>query len=348
MVKVKNDLTGKRIENSMLTVIKQAEDFIDPKTGHHIARWWCQCSCGSDPIIVRHNNLIRKHPQKSCGCIKTNVAIKNGQKNRKKNNINVDGTYGIGLTTNTNKEFYFDLEDVDIVKKHSWREGWDPNGYHYVCTSIHDGDKCYVVKLCKVITGFDYCEHNDRDPFNNRKSNLRYASHESNMQNKSIYKNNTSGFTGVRWDGRSCKWSAYIRVKNKNHHLGYFNNFNDAVVARLKGEAKFFDVEFAPHRDLFESYGIDVEKVKNEPESTTCANNTSGVTGVMYSKANKKWYAQIRCNNKRESSTYYINKEDAIVARLNLEIKYYGYDNAPQRHLFEQYKINVEGGDSDN
>jgi hypothetical protein len=36
------------------------------------------------------------------------------------------------------------------------------------------------------------------------------------------------------------------------------------------------------------------------------------------------------------------NKEDAIKARLEAEAKYFG-DFAPQRHLFEQYKINVGG-----
>lgn len=36
-------------------------------------------------------------------------------------------------------------------------------------------------------------------------------------------------------------------------------------------------------------------------------------------------------------------KEDAIKIRLKVEAKYFG-DFAPQKHLFEQYKINVEDG----
>ena len=315
MVKVKTDLTGKRIKNSMLTVIRQAEDFIDPKSGQHIAQWLCQCDCGSEPITVRQNNLIRKNPQKSCGCIKSEVAIVNLGEQRKNNKIDDSGDYGVAWTTNTNKEFYFDLEDIDVIKEYAWREGWDQNGYHYVCTSVHDGNKCNVIKLCKVITGFDYCEHKDRDPFNNKKENLRPATHKTNM-------------------------------------LGYFDDFDDAVLARLKGEAKYFDPNFAPHRELFKQYNIDVSAIKKEPPKLVVSNNTSGVTGVMYNKANKKWYAQIRYNNKRESSTYYLNKNDAVVARLKLELKYYGYDKAPQRHLFEQYGIEynseeqIKGGDS--
>ncbi len=352
MVKVKTDLTGKRIKNSMLTVIRQAEDFIDPKSGQHIAQWLCQCDCGSEPITVRQNNLIRKNPQKSCGCIKSEVAIANLGEQRKNNKIDDSRDYGVAWTTNTNKEFYFDLEDIDVVKEYAWREGWDQNGYHYVCTSVHDGNKCNIIKLCKVITGFDYCEHKDRDPFNNRKENLRPATHKTNMQNKSMYKNNTSGFTGVSWNKKQQAWQAYIRSNGKNNFLGYFDDFDDAVLARLRGEAKYFDPNFAPHRELFKQYNIDVSAVKKEPPKLVVSNNTSGVTGVMYSKAHKKWYAQIRYNNKRESSTYYLNKNDAVVARLKLELKYYGYDKAPQRHLFEQYGIEynseeqIKGGDS--
>ena len=37
------------------------------------------------------------------------------------------------------------------------------------------------------------------------------------------------------------------------------------------------------------------------------------------------------------------NIEDAVVARLNAELEYYG-QLAPQQYLFEQYKINDKDG----
>lgn len=46
-----------------------------------------------------------------------------------------------------------------------------------------------------------------------------------------------------------------IKIKGKQKHLGYFANKNDAVIARLKAEAKYFG-EFAPQRHLFEEYNI--------------------------------------------------------------------------------------------
>lgn len=67
--------------------------------------------------------------------------------------------------------------------------------------------------------------------------------------------------------------------------------------------------------------------------------NTSGVIGVSLYKRINKWKAGIRFNNKDISLGYYFDKDDAIRARLNKEVEMFGYDNAPQRHLFEQYGI---------
>ena len=46
-------------------------------------------------------------------------------------------------------------------------------------------------------------------------------------------------------------------------------------------------------------------------------------------------------NNKEVFLGWYKNKEDALRARLQGEAKYYGLD-APQRHLFKQYGIEVD------
>lgn len=72
--------------------------------------------------------------------------------------------------------------------------------------------------------------------------------------------------------------------------------------------------------------------------------NTSGIRGVKWDNECKKWYSQIDINNKRIYLGRFNNKDDAIKARLEAEFKYLG-NSAPQRHLFEQYKINIGGVD---
>lgn len=74
-------------------------------------------------------------------------------------------------------------------------------------------------------------------------------------------------------------------------------------------------------------------------------NNRSGVRGVKWQSEAGKWYAQIDIKNKRIHLGSFNNKNDAIIARLKAELKYLG-DSAPQKYLFEQYKINVEDGDN--
>lgn len=66
--------------------------------------------------------------------------------------------------------------------------------------------------------------------------------------------------------------------------------------------------------------------------------NQSGVSGVSWIRDRNMWYACISINNRSRSLGRYKNKQDAIRARLHAEKEYYG-EFAPQRHLFEQYKI---------
>lgn len=53
-------------------------------------------------------------------------------------------------------------------------------------------------------------------------------------------------------------------------------------------------------------------------------NNTSGIIGVRFRADRNKWYSEIQCNNQKINLGSYTNKEDAIKARLEAELKYFG------------------------
>lgn len=96
-------------------------------------------------------------------------------------------------------------------------------------------------------------DHKDRVRDNNRLSNLRKATQQQNLQNKSMQSNNTSGYRGVVWNG--SKWVAQVEIqiggKRKNHVLGQFDRKLDAAnIARMKRIELFG--EFAPSYDLSE------------------------------------------------------------------------------------------------
>lgn len=236
MVKTKEDLTGK-IFNHFI-VIEQVEDYVSLK-GIRCAQWLCQCDCGSKPVIVR-GDALKSGSVKSCGC------------SRKRFNIyDLSGEYGIGWTHNTNNEFYFDLEDYDKIKNYCWYEAVNTNSdYHCLMTNFENK----TLRMSQVICGKRF-DHVNRNPLDNRKSNLRAANYTENARNYSKQKNNTSGFSGVSWDKQCSKWVAYIVIDKKRKKLGRFVDKEDAIRARLEAEKEHYG-EFAPQQHLYEEYDI--------------------------------------------------------------------------------------------
>lgn len=82
-------------------------------------------------------------------------------------------------------------------------------------------------------------DHINGDGTDNRIVNLRDVTAAENMKNQTIYKNNTSGAVGVRWNKRDRKWRAHINNNKKQIHLGSFDEKSEAVKARKEAEIKF-------------------------------------------------------------------------------------------------------------
>jgi hypothetical protein len=82
-------------------------------------------------------------------------------------------------------------------------------------------------------------DHINGDPADNSIKNLRLATPEDNARNASRSRRNKSGVTGVRWYAQSGKWHVQISKNHRNHHIGFFNDFNEAVAARKQAELDF-------------------------------------------------------------------------------------------------------------
>ena len=81
-------------------------------------------------------------------------------------------------------------------------------------------------------------DHISGNRADNRIENLRDVSHLENLHNSKKRNTNTSGFAGVHWDARDQKWRAQICVDGRQIHLGYFNDYDDAVQARKLAKIK--------------------------------------------------------------------------------------------------------------
>ena len=79
-------------------------------------------------------------------------------------------------------------------------------------------------------------DHIDRDPSNNRISNLREVSQVCNTRNCGNPATNKSGVKGIHRNKKSGKWCAQIMVTQYNVYLGRFDDFDEAVCHRLAAE----------------------------------------------------------------------------------------------------------------
>jgi hypothetical protein len=208
--------------------------------------WLCECLCEQHKNFIAKGSNIRNGHTKSCGCVRDEMTFKS---NKKYNKYDLTGEYGIGWTTNTNKEFYFDLEDYNKIKDYCWTED-SYKGYSSVKTTKNNKG----IRMHQLL-GFGHYDHINRNALDNRKENLRPATPQENMMNCSRRKDNSSGITGVCINKKTEKWYAQIQISGKHIRLGAFSEKNNAIIARLNAELQYFG-EFAPQRHLFEQYGI--------------------------------------------------------------------------------------------
>lgn len=120
MVKVREDLTGKRFER--LVVLKQANDYIKPN-GRHESNWLCQCDCGNIVEVLGYS--LKSGHTKSCGCLheetlKT-IAITHGDSYSK--------LYGVYISIidrcyNPNNKRFKDYGGRGIIVCDEWKDSY--------------------------------------------------------------------------------------------------------------------------------------------------------------------------------------------------------------------------------
>lgn len=87
-----------------------------------------------------------------------------------------------------------------------------------------------AVMLHAFLTGWPLTDHINGDGLDNRRSNLRPATHAQNMRNRRKNWNNTSGFKGVSLTENGT-WRARITIDNRRVSLGCFADRIEAARA---------------------------------------------------------------------------------------------------------------------
>lgn len=185
--------------------------------------WNCICDCGAcKEVMGRH---LRSGKTKSCGKCKKYVI-----------------RYNIVTVYVKESSFEVDICDLDLVEKYKYNIRNDK----YV---IRGSETRYLHRdimekiLNRKLTFDEKVDHIDRNPSNNRRSNLRLVTNQENSFNQGIRTDNTSGIRGVYWSNKSHWWCANIVINGKTKYLGHFKTKEDAERARLLAESKHFTIK---------------------------------------------------------------------------------------------------------
>ena len=140
-----------------------------------------------------------------------------------------------------------DVEDVDKIKNIYWGLTSENYAYNPKYGFLHNFILGINTDNCLV----EVPDHKTRNRLDCRKNNLHIVSRQENSINKGIQSNNTSGYVGVSWNKKINKYRAYIKINYEQIHLGYYENFEDAIEARRQGELKYFGEIVERKNDIY-------------------------------------------------------------------------------------------------
>jgi|HubBroStandDraft_5_1064220.scaffolds.fasta_scaffold173800_1 hypothetical protein len=137
-----------------------------------------------------------------------------------------------------------DVEDFEFLSQWNWlaRKKKSTGRFHVGRYEITKEGK-RVVAMHVVIMGGP-ADHKNRNGLDNRRENLRPCTAAQNSKNRSLHRNNKSGFKGVCWNKRRRKWTAMIGFNWDQKEIGCFKTKEAAALAYNEA-AKRFHGEFA-------------------------------------------------------------------------------------------------------
>ncbi len=194
-------------------------------------------------------------------------------------------------------------EDFERVNAYRWCASF-ARGKIYAKrgTSVNGRNK--TIRMHRFILGVPdgaEVDHVDGDGLNNRRRNLREATHRQNIANTGKRQRNRSGYKGVSPMGSG--WSAY----SQRRFLGTYDTAEEAARAHDTAERRAFG-EFA--RLNFPDDQGEVAPRRGGIRRT----NTSGHSGVSFRKAEGKWTARIPHDGRRVFLGYFETAELAAAA----------------------------------
>jgi predicted transcriptional regulator len=116
-----------------------------------------------------------------------------------------------------------DTIDIEKVCDRKWRLS-----NKRVASHGKNGENIFIHRLInETPEGMD-TDHIDRNQLNNRRTNLRTATHTENMRNR-IKRSGSSKYKGVTWVKQREKWMARIKHGDREKSLGHYATEEEAA-----------------------------------------------------------------------------------------------------------------------
>ncbi|WP_051464075.1 AP2 domain-containing protein [Lacrimispora indolis] len=205
------DLTGQRFGRLV------AKYPTDKRLGTSVI-WHCACDCGKSCEVAAVNLLAGT--TKSCGCLRSEAAKEQIDKNRNPKYIDITGrTFG------------------ELTAKYPLLDGKRGKGmsmtWHCECSCGKAVDVPYGSLASGSTTSCGHvCVDKIRELYVNGTAPCKLTS--------TISASNKSGATGVYYNKVRKKWIAQIMFKRKNYYLGGYDVLTDAMDARKQAEKEIY------------------------------------------------------------------------------------------------------------
>jgi hypothetical protein len=157
----------------------------------------------------------------------------------------------VKIFLNKEETIFTTIDMVDMDKIFSYDNWYLQKGYAATQRRLRN---IYI----HCLIGGKWYDHKDLNPLNNCRNNLRPATRSQNNANKTILRNNTTSYKGVRRHTKDGYWRAALEHQSKHIHLGYFISKEDAAHAYNENALEIWG-EFARLNVLPSNY---IPKVK--------------------------------------------------------------------------------------